>query len=79
MPRPDDNPQDELARLLTVLIRLQVENQSRAILELHRAGLGGTRIAELLGTTPGTVNVTVQRSKRPGAKRPRSTEETQDA
>lgn len=58
---------EETVRLLATLIRMQTESQSEAILELHRAGLGVSRIAQLLGTTKGTANVAVQRAK----KRPR--------
>lgn len=59
----DINGQDEIARLLATLIRLQTENQNQAILELNKAGIGPTRIAQLLGTSAGTVNVAIQRSK----------------
>jgi DNA-directed RNA polymerase specialized sigma24 family protein len=55
---------DEAVRLLAILVRQRAESQSDAIIELHKAGFGPTRIAELLGTTPGTVNVAVNRSKR---------------
>jgi DNA-binding CsgD family transcriptional regulator len=59
----DDNMLDDVARLLAVLIRLQTRTQAEAITEMSRSGLGPTRIAELLGTTPNTVNVTIQRVK----------------
>jgi DNA-directed RNA polymerase specialized sigma24 family protein len=55
---------DEVARLLALWIKLQLGNQAAAIVELGRAGFGPTRIAELLGTTVGTVNVTLQRSRK---------------
>jgi DNA-directed RNA polymerase specialized sigma24 family protein len=55
--------EDEIVRLLAILVRRQVESQADAILELHRAGFGPSRIAELLGTTAGTVNVAVNRFK----------------
>lgn len=54
---------EETVRLLATLIRMQSGSQSEAILELHRAGIGITRIAQLLGTTKGTANVAVQRGK----------------
>jgi DNA-directed RNA polymerase specialized sigma24 family protein len=54
---------DEIVRLLAILVRRTVESQADAIVELHRAGFGPTRIAELLGTTSGTVNVAVNRFK----------------
>ena len=59
---------DETNRLLATLIRMQCETQTQAILELHRAGIGSGRIAELLGTTANTANVTIQRLKRQKAK-----------
>jgi DNA-directed RNA polymerase specialized sigma24 family protein len=62
------DPADETNRLLATLIRMQCETQAQAILELYRAGLASARIAELLGTTANTANVTIQRSKRQKAK-----------
>jgi DNA-directed RNA polymerase specialized sigma24 family protein len=55
---------EETVRLLATLIRMQTESQREAILELHRAGFGSSRIAELLGTTKGTANVAIQRAKK---------------
>lgn len=55
--------QDELVRLLVIQIRSQFESQADVIRELSRAGFGPKRIAELLGTTPGTVNVTLAKAK----------------
>jgi hypothetical protein len=55
---------DEVPKLLALWVRLQVGSQAAAIVELNRVGIGPTRIAELLGTTVGTVNVTLQRSKK---------------
>ena len=52
---------DELVRLQALAIRRQAPSQAEAITELSSAGLGPTRIAELLGTTPGTVNVALAR------------------
>jgi DNA-directed RNA polymerase specialized sigma24 family protein len=67
MTRQDDNDTgEETVRLLATLIRLQTESQADAIVEVHRAGIGITRIAELLGTTKGTVNVAIQRAKKRG-------------
>ena len=66
------DPQDEIVRLLAIQVRTQFENQADAIRELSRAGFGPTRIAELLGTTAGTVNVTLAKSKRREAKKKKS-------
>ncbi len=55
--------QDEIVRLLAIQVRNQFENQADAIRELSKAGFGPTRIAELLGTTAGTVNVTLAKAK----------------
>jgi hypothetical protein len=58
------DPQEEIVRLLAIQTRLQFESQADAILELSRAGFGPTRIADLLGTTANTVNVTLQKAKK---------------
>ena len=42
------------------------ESQAQAIEELSKAGFGPTRIAELLGTTPNTVNVAIAQAKKRG-------------
>jgi DNA-directed RNA polymerase specialized sigma24 family protein len=55
---------DEVVRLLALQVRLGLDNQSRAILELNRAGFANARAAALLGTTPDTVKVTVARARR---------------
>lgn len=57
---------DDVVRLLAVLVRRGVDTQTEAIIEMSRAGLRSARIAALLGTTPNTVNVTVQRARREG-------------
>jgi predicted transcriptional regulator len=54
---------DEIVRLLVIQMRSQFESQADVIRELSRSGFGPKRIAELLGTTPGTVNVTLAKSK----------------
>jgi len=59
-------PNDEVARLLSVMIRLQLPTQADAIRELGRAGFGSKRIAELLGTTQNTANVTLAKAKKKG-------------
>lgn len=58
---------DEIARLLAVQIRSAFDSQNEAVLDMYRAGLAPSRIAELLGTTSGTVNVAVSRAKKRGA------------
>jgi len=62
----DNDKLDDVARLLAVLIKLQTPTQAEAIREMSRSGLGPTRIAQLLGTTPNTVNVTIGKSKKKG-------------
>jgi hypothetical protein len=54
--------QEEMVRLLALQIRLQFESQADAIREFYKAGFGPARIAELVGTSPGTVNVTIAKS-----------------
>ena len=55
---------EEIVRLLATLIRQNCATQSDAILELSRAGLGPTRISELLGTTVATTKTTIKRSRK---------------
>lgn len=55
--------QEEQIRLAVIQIRLQLNSQADAIQELSRSGFGPSRIAELLGTTAGTVNATLARQK----------------
>ena len=62
----DMDPQEEIARLLATLVRLQVENQTQAILELGRAGFGPARIGALLGTSADTAKVTLARARKKG-------------
>jgi DNA-directed RNA polymerase specialized sigma24 family protein len=71
MARSDElNNGEEIVRLLVTQLRLQLDNQAAVILELNRAGFGPSRIAELLGTTPGTVNVAIQRAKQRATRKP---------
>ena len=55
---PAEGSSDEVARLLAIQIRLQVENQAQAIRAMKDAGLSNSRIAQLLGTSPATVRNT---------------------
>lgn len=59
--------QEEIVRLLALQIRMNCETQADAIRELSRAGFGPARIAELLGTTAGTVGVTLAKAKKRAA------------
>ena len=56
--------QEEIARLLALQIRLVLPSQGETIRELNKSGFGPSRIAELLGTTANTVNVTLQKAKK---------------
>ncbi len=53
----------ETVKLLVLLVR-KGEIQQNLITQLANAGFGTKRIAELLGTTPNTVNVAIQKAKR---------------
>jgi DNA-directed RNA polymerase specialized sigma24 family protein len=57
-------PIEELVRLMAIDLRQRSQSQGEAILELSKAGFGPSRIAELLGTTANTVNVTIQKAKK---------------
>jgi hypothetical protein len=54
---------DELVRLIALQLKYAIP-QSVLIHDMTKSGIGPTRIADLLGTTPGTVNMT-KRRKRP--------------
>lgn len=63
MPTPEHDPLDELVRLQVLLLRRQSETQADTIVELNKAGFSNARIADLLGTTPATVNMALHRVK----------------
>jgi DNA-directed RNA polymerase specialized sigma24 family protein len=69
MARTEIDSGEEIARLLATLVRLQTDSQAEAIAELNKSGIGPSRIAELLGTSAGTVNVAIQRSRRKPGRR----------
>jgi DNA-directed RNA polymerase specialized sigma24 family protein len=55
---------DEVERLLALLVRLTIGSQADTIVEMNKVGFGPSRIANLLGTSPGTVNVAINRAKK---------------
>ena len=55
---------EEIVRLLATIMRQNCDTQSDAIIELNRAGLGPTRISELLGTTVATTKSAIKRARR---------------
>ena len=58
------DPQEELVRLLAIQVEVAFDTQAEAFTRVRkRAGFGPTRFAELLGTTPGTVNVTLVKGR----------------
>jgi hypothetical protein len=61
-------PEEELVRMAALLLRRTIGTQSETVVELSRAGFQPVRIAELLGTTAGTVNQALVKSKKKGAK-----------
>jgi hypothetical protein len=66
MTAPEPGSSDEVARLLALLIRLEIGNQAQAIVELSRLGIGPSRVADLLGTTSATARVTVHQHRQKG-------------
>ena len=67
---------DQMVRLQALQIKRAFNNQAEAIVEMNRVGIGTARIAELLGTTTGTVGVAIQRAKsKPNAKKKPTEEE----
>lgn len=61
-------PQEEIIRLLALLVRMQTENQTQLIQELSKAGFGPARIADLVGTTSGTVSTSLNKTKKRAGK-----------
>lgn len=57
------DPQEEIVALLAIQLRLSLGSQTAAVVEMSKAGFPTSRIAELLGTTPNVVNVTLQKKK----------------
>lgn len=55
--------QEDTVRLLVLLVR-KGEIQQNLIEQLASVGFGTSRIAGLIGTTPNTVNVAIQKAKR---------------
>lgn len=56
--------EEEIVRLLILLIKKENMSQTNLILQMHEVGFGTKRIGELLGTTRNTVNVTIQKAKK---------------
>jgi DNA-directed RNA polymerase specialized sigma24 family protein len=63
------DPLDELVRLQVLQLRRSAGSQTELIIELGKAGFQQARIADLVGTTPATVKVTLQRAKSPRSPR----------
>ena len=75
--RESMDPQEEVARLLALNLRYAIGSQADTIILLHRAGFGRTRIAELIGTTAGTVNQEIIRATKKERKKGATTEKPQ--
>jgi hypothetical protein len=58
------DPQEEMVRLHALQVRREIGSQGETIQELSKLGFGPSRIAQLLGTTANTVNVTLQKAKK---------------
>jgi DNA-directed RNA polymerase specialized sigma24 family protein len=61
---------EEIIRLLAVIVRQNSATQTDAIVELGRSGFGPTRASELLGTSVATAKVALQRARRKRARKP---------
>lgn len=64
MTTDQDSQLEDITRLLAVMARQSFETQSEAIAAMSKAGMKPSRIADLLGTTPGTVNDAISRAKK---------------
>ena len=69
---------EELSDKLDILIRLQaaaltasLESSKDKILFLHKAGLRPKLIAEIVGTSPNHVNVTLSKERKPSKTKPK--------
>ncbi|MGC1120509.1 MAG: sigma factor-like helix-turn-helix DNA-binding protein [Candidatus Methanofastidiosia archaeon] len=60
---------DRIIRLLALNLVKDMETQKEKILTLSSFGFSSSEIAELLGTTPGSVSVTLSRTKKKKGKR----------
>lgn len=54
---------EELVRLQILSLKKDAASQSALIVDLSSVGFSNARIAELLGTTSNTVNVTLHKAK----------------
>jgi DNA-directed RNA polymerase specialized sigma24 family protein len=69
-------PIDEVARLLALK---RERGLGEVIAELDSVGIKQSRIAELLGTSPGYVNVALSRAKEAGDKKKSTTKKAKPA
>lgn len=67
---------DDIAEKLDTLIKLQAaaltmsfESTKEKILFLHKSGLRPKLIAEIVGTSPNHVNVTLSKERRPSSRK----------
>ncbi len=72
---------DELSEKLDILIKLQAatltasfESSKDKILFLDKAGLRPKLIADIVGTTPNHVNVTLSKKRKPGKAKTKSSD-----
>jgi DNA-directed RNA polymerase specialized sigma24 family protein len=65
----DSDRLDEIAKLLAILVSRE-RNLQEAVAELSAVEIAPKRIAELLGTTPGYVQVAIARAKKQARKKP---------
>jgi DNA-directed RNA polymerase specialized sigma24 family protein len=62
------SPEEEIVRLMVLQLRRTARSQAEVIIELDKAGFGQSRIAELVGSTPNSVNVALNKAKKRVAK-----------
>jgi DNA-directed RNA polymerase specialized sigma24 family protein len=62
--------QEEVVRLLAIQIRRTSTSQAEVVREMSRAGFAPKRIAELLGSSPNSVNQVLAEAKRRATKKP---------
>ena len=65
---PELDVHEQILRVLILQLRRDIGNHGETVRALNRAGFGPSRIAELLGTSTGTVNQELVRARKAARK-----------
>jgi DNA-directed RNA polymerase specialized sigma24 family protein len=72
MTQTSEESLDDIARLLSTLVRREMDTQNEAILAFVDAGISPARTAELIGTSVATVRSAQAKAKKSPAKKDKS-------